>query len=130
VSDHDELRFLIQSYARAADERDTDRLAALFHPDAEIIGSRGTQTRSEFLDTMSGPRAFPTSMHVLGDPLIELAEQGDRAMLDTYAVVYQLSDPASGNGDLTLGIRYLDEVIRHDGHWVIRRRTAHTIWMR
>jgi hypothetical protein len=130
VTPHDALRVLGQRYARAADERDVTALAEIFHPDAEIIGSRGRQSLDEWLDTMRGPRAFPTSMHMIGDPLIDLAEGADRATVDSYAVVYQLSDPGSGKGDLTLGIRYVDEVVTDQGRWVIRRRTAHTVWMR
>ena len=44
VTAHDELRALDQRYARAADARDVAALAELFHPDAEIVGSRGAQT--------------------------------------------------------------------------------------
>jgi hypothetical protein len=65
-------------------------------------------------------------MHVLGDPLIEL--DGDTARLDTYAVVHQLG--GEGQGDMTLGIRYLDEAVRSGDGWVIRRRTASTVFMR
>lgn len=130
AGDRDELRFLVQRYARAVDERDVDELAALFHPDAEVTGTRGTQGIDEWLDTMRAPRTFPTSMHVLGDPLINLEPGADQAGLDIYAVVYQLSDPGSDGGDLTLGIRYLDDVERLSGRWVIRRRTARTLWMR
>jgi hypothetical protein len=68
-------------------------------------------------------------MHLLADPLIEM-EDDDHALVDTYAVVFQLGDRDAGASDLTLGIRYLDEVARVDGGWVIRRRTARTIWMR
>ena len=121
---------MVQRYARAADERDIGALAALFHPAAEVTGARGTLPVDEWLDTMRGPRTFPISMHVLGDPLIHLQPGADEAVLDTYAVVYQLNDPGSGKGDLTLGIRYLDEVERLDGRWLIRRRTARTLWMR
>ena len=121
AGDHEELRALVQRYARAA---------GLFHPEAEVTGARGTQAIDAWLDTMRAPRTFPTSMHVLGDPLIHLVPGADEAVLDTYAVVYQLSDPGSGSGDLTLGVRYLDEVERLWGRWVIRRRTARTIWMR
>jgi hypothetical protein len=128
--DHEELRSLVQRYARAADDRDVDALAALFHPDAEVTGARGTQGIDEWLDTMRAPRTFPTSLHMLGDPLISVGPGADKAALDTYAVVYQLTDPGSDGGDLTLGIRYLDEVERHSGRWVIRRRTARTLWMR
>ncbi len=130
VTPHDALRELLQRYARAADERDIATLAALFHHDAEITGAGGTQTLLAWLETMRAPRAFPSSMHVIGDPLIVLDEGSDRATLDTYAVVYQLSDPASAAGDLTLGIRYLDDAVLLEDGWVIRRRRAHTLWMR
>jgi len=126
----DALRSLLQTYARAADDRDITTLAALFHPEAEIIGSRGTQSLSEWLDTMRAPRVFPTSMHLIGDPLISIAEGAAQARLDTYAVVYQISEQASGTGDLTLGIRYLDDAVLWHEHWVIRRREARTLWMR
>ena len=125
-ADHEALRALGQRYARAADERDVDALAALFHPDAVITGARGEQPLEAWLETMRAPRAFPQSMHVLGDPLIEL--DGDTARLDTYAVVYQLG--GEGQSDLTLGIRYLDEAVRAGDGWLIRRRAATTIWMR
>jgi hypothetical protein len=69
-------------------------------------------------------------MHVLGDPLIDLREGADEGTVDTYAVVYQLGDQQAGQGDLTLGIRYVDEVVRASHRWVIRRRTATTVWMR
>ena len=130
TGDRDQLRELLQRYARAADDRDLAALAALFHPEAEVTGSRGTQTLEEWLAGMRAPRAFPTSMHVIGDPLVVFGPGTDEAHLDAYAVVYQLSDPASGGADLTLGIRYLDDVLRRDGRWVIRHRTASTLWMR
>jgi len=129
MTDHDELRALGQRYSRAVDERDLDGLTALFHPDATVEGSRGSQSIVEWLDTMRAPRTFPTSMHVLGDPLIEL-DGSDEARLDTYAVVYQLGDKDAGQADLTLGIRYLDDAVRHGGRWVIRHRVARTLWMR
>jgi hypothetical protein len=130
VTAHDELRNLAQRYARAVDARDIAALIEIFHPDAEIIGSRGAQSFDDWLDTMRGPRAFPTSMHMIGDPLIDVAEGADHATVDSYAVVYQLSDPGSGNADLTLGLHYLDEVVTDRGRWVIRRRQAQTLWMR
>ena len=130
TGDHEELRALLQRYARAVDERDVGALSELFHPEAELTGARGTETLGEFLTGMRAPRTFPTSMHVLADPLIQLGPGPDEAVLDTYAVVYQLSDPSSDSGDLTLGIRYLDDAVRFDGRWVIRRRTSDTRWMR
>ncbi len=130
MNHYEELRRLLQRYARAADDRDIDALAALFHPEAEILGSRGAMGVDAWLDTMRAPRVFPQSMHVVGDPLIDLLDGDDVAALDTYAVVYQLSGPSSSQGDLTLGIRYLDRAVLHQGRWVFMRRDSHTLWMR
>ena len=130
MSASDEVRNLVQRYARGADERDVDALTALFHPDAVLVGARGTQTLAAWLESMRAPRTFPSSMHLLGDPLITLAASGEGGTLDTYAVVYQLGDAAAGHQDLTLGIRYLDDVVRHEGRWVIRHREARTLWTR
>jgi len=130
VSDGEELRALLQRYARAVDNRDIDALTTLFHPEAVIIGSGGSQALDEWLATMRAPRAFPRSMHVIADPLIALGDDGASADLDSYAVVFQLSDADSGAADLTLGIRYLDHAVVHEGTWVFLRRQATTLWMR
>jgi hypothetical protein len=129
MTPHDALRELLQRYARAADDRDITALASLFHPEAEIIGARGAQPLYDWLATMRAPRPFPSSMHLIGEPLT-VVDDSDHATMDTYAVVYQLSDQASADADLTLGIRYLDEAVVHDGRWVLRRRHARTLWMR
>jgi SnoaL-like protein len=130
VTPYEELRALLQRYARAVDQRDVDGLAALFHPEATITGARGPQGLDEWLDTLRAPRAFPQSMHMLGDPIIELSEADGTAHLDCYAVVYQLGDQAQKQGDLTLGIRYADQAVLYEGHWVFRSRAAQTLWMR
>jgi hypothetical protein len=130
VSGHEELRALLQRYARAVDERNIEELDALFHPEAKIVGAGGSQSKEAWLATMQAPRAFPQSMHVIADPLSAIGEGGAAAHLDSYAVVFQLSDPASAAADLTLGIRYLDEAELHRGHWVITQRTSRTLWIR
>lgn len=122
VSDHDELRTLLQRYARAADDRNVDALRALFHPEATIQGARGAQSLDEWLAVMAEPSPFASSMHLIGEPLIEL--DGDRGITDTYASV------TMGNAEMMLGIRYQDDVERVDGHWVFRRRNASTVWMK
>jgi hypothetical protein len=69
-------------------------------------------------------------MHMMGDPLIEVGDSREEASMDTYAVVYQLGSPSDGSGDLTLGIRYSDQCVRHEGTWVIASRRSTTVWMR
>lgn len=129
VTDADEIRALLQRYARAADDRDIETLASIFHPEARIAGVRGEQDLREWLEAMRAPRAFPVSMHMLGDPLL-VFDGDDDARADTYAVVFQIADPGSDGTDLTLGIRYLDHLGRHEGRWVVLRRTATTVWRR
>jgi ketosteroid isomerase-like protein len=130
VTATDDIRALLQRFARAVDRRDVDALAALFHPDATVTGARGSQTLDEWLGTMRAPRAFPVSMHLVGDPLITHEEGSDRATSDAYAVVFQLGDGAPGSSDLTLGIDYVDELVHEQGRWLIRSRAARTLWMR
>ena len=89
------LRRFPQLYARAVDDRDHDALAALFDPDGTVDGTRGHQNVPDYLESMRNlPRSFPSSMHVLGDPLIEF-ERRRHAHLDTYAVVYQIGRSAA-----------------------------------
>jgi len=130
VTPHDDLRALLQRYARAADARDIAGLEALFHPEARIDGATGSRDLAGWLETMRAPRTFPESMHVIGEPLVRLDPGGQHAELDTYAVVYQLGDAAGGQADLTLGIRYLDRVVVYGGRWVFEHRQTQTRWMR
>jgi SnoaL-like protein len=128
--DLEALRNLGQRYARAADARDYDEVGALFHPDAVIDGLRGSSTLNDYLElSRTTPPAYETSMHVLGDPLIELELGADEATLDTYAVVYQIGATRDGGGNSTLGVRYLDVVERRDGDWRIRRRRTELRFM-
>jgi hypothetical protein len=126
--DHEQLRALGQRYARAVDERDFDAIAALFTPDAQIDGLRGSTPVSVWIENLRGPRSFATSMHLLGEPLISLGPGADVATLDTYAVVYQIRPEGSVEADLTLGMRYLDDVVRVEARWLIRRRASKMIW--
>ena len=129
--DLESLRRVPQRYARAVDDRDHEALAALFDPDGTVDGTRGVQAVPEYLESMRNlPRSFTSSMHVLAEPLVDFEAGADTAHLDTYAVVYQ-TGPVSGEGsDLTLGMRYADDMIRRDGVWCIHHRVARMEWMR
>ena len=128
--DLEALRNLGQRYARAADSRDYDAVGALFHLDAVIDGLRGSSPLAEYLEmSRSTPPAYAQSMHMLGDPLVELEVGADTATLDTYAVVYQIGATSEGGGNATLGVRYLDVVERRDGEWRIRHRRTELRFM-
>lgn len=126
-----DLRSLPQRYSRAADARDIDAMAELFHRDGTVEGSRGESSVADYLDAQrTSPRPFAASMHVLGEPLIDLEPGADRGRMDTYAVVYQFRAAGQDGDDLQLGVRYLDQVVRHGGGWVIERRRAEIVWTR
>ncbi|HEU5306337.1 MAG TPA: nuclear transport factor 2 family protein [Acidimicrobiia bacterium] len=133
--DLESLRRFPQRYARAVDQRDHDALASLFDPDGTIDGTFGLETVHDYLEGMrTRLSSTGTSMHSLGDPLVDLEPGADTAHLDTYAVVYQFPDADSGRDPFTLGMRYLDDVVRLDGEggpeWRIHHRTTERIWMR
>jgi hypothetical protein len=131
LCDLEELRRLTQRYARAIDARDIDAVAALFDPQGSVDGARGGTTVPVYLDGLrTGERVFASSMHVLGDPLIKLEQGADAGRMDTYAVVYQLRPAGAPESELVLGIRYLDDVVRLGGGWVIHHRRAVTLWTR
>jgi hypothetical protein len=91
VNAYEELRALLQRYARAADERDLDTLASLFHPEAEISGSRGPQIWRNG-STRCGRRGLsPEHAPDRRSPHRILDEPAEEAHLDTYAIVHQLA---------------------------------------
>jgi hypothetical protein len=131
IVDLEVLRRFPQRYARAVDERDHEALAALFDPAGSVDGTRGAQAVPEYLESMrTMPRSFESSMHLLADPMIDLDAGADTARLDTYAVVFQTKAVNGTGGDLTLGMRYVDDMVRRDGTWLIHHRVARMLWMR
>jgi ketosteroid isomerase-like protein len=128
MTDSEQVRQLLQRFARAADARDVEGLKALFHPDATVDSLRGKQAFLDWLKGMEGPRIYPTSMHLIGEPLVHF--DGDTADLDSYAVVYQIGDRDAGQQDLTMGIRYLDQAVRDGQGWCIRARKVNILWTR
>jgi len=130
LADREALRAMPQRYARAADARDVEAVAALLHPDGVVEGLRGRADVPAYLETLRAPKAFEQSMHVLADPLIELEPGADAGTMDTYAVVHQLGRVAPPHDDQTMGLRYLDRVERVGDAWLIRHRRVELRWQR
>jgi hypothetical protein len=130
VSTTESLTQLLQRYARGVDERDIDGLTSLFHPEAVVVGAGGALSSTEWLETMRAPRSFPSSMHMIGLPLVTQNDDEHEATMDTYAVVYQLGAAKDGSGDLTMGIRYHDQVVFDGDRWLFKRRESQTLWVR
>jgi hypothetical protein len=131
LRDVEALRAFPQRYSRAIDARDIDAVGELFDPAGVVEGARGTSAVPEYLEGLrSMPRSFASSMHVLGDPLVDFVPGADTAHMDTYALVYQLDRVDDPGGDMLLGMRYLDDLVRVDGQWRIHHRKAVMLWTR
>jgi SnoaL-like domain len=131
LRDVETLRAFPQRYSRAIDARDIEAVGELFDPDGVVDGALGTLPVPQYLGGLrAAPRSFATSMHVLGEPLIEFEPGTDVATMDTYALVYQLDRVAEPSGDVLLGIRYLDDLVRINGAWKIHHRRAVMLWTR
>lgn len=117
------IRDLLMRYAHSVDSRDFDGVASCFTPDAAYQGSLGTGTIADALASLrQRMQRFRTTMHFLSTQVIDLA--GDNARCETYALVYHRLGEDEANDDLVVGVRYLDDLSRSGGAWLIHRRVV------
>jgi hypothetical protein len=130
LRDRAAIRDLLMRYGHAVDRRDFDRVAACFTPDAGYAGSLGEGDIAGALRALrERMQRFESTMHFISTQVIELA--GDRARCETYALVYHRTGSVEeGEQDLIVGVRYLDELVRHSLAWRICRRVAKVEWQR
>ena len=130
LKDRDEIGRLIRTYAHGVDRRDWGLVRSCFSDDAEAQGSRSTGPIEPYLAALRpGVEYYPTTMHFMGNQLIEL--DGDRASVETYAVAYHWKDEVAGTDhpeNLVVGVRYLDTVQRRAEGWRITRRQVAPDW--
>ena len=118
---------LLARYARAVDARDLAAVASCFTADAVYEGSLGHGTIADAVAALERAMArYQRTLHLLGAPVIEV--DGDRGRAETYCVAYHRTADATGPRDLTVGVHYRDDVVRHDGRWRICRRDVTTVW--
>jgi hypothetical protein len=122
------IRDVLMRYARGVDRADLDLVAGCFTTDAAYEGALAKGDISTALPALRAARArFASTMHFMGNQLIELA--GDSASCETYAVAYHRLHDESDRA-LVVGIRYVDDLIRRDNRWLIRKRQAILEWQR
>jgi SnoaL-like domain len=130
LRDRDEIGRLIRTYAHGIDRRDWNLVRSCFSDDAEAQGSRDTGPIEPYLAAMRpGVEFYPTTMHFMGNQLIEL--NGDTATVETYAVAYHWKGEVAGSEhpeNLVVGVRYLDTVQRRAEGWRITRRQVAPDW--
>lgn len=127
--DRMEIRELLLRYAHAVDRRDLTMVASCFTPDARYEGSLGNGTIEAALTALRERMArYESTMHLIGNQFIEL--RGDEASSETYTVAYHRFAGSDGPSVLSVAVRYLDQVVRHDGVWRICSRVVQPEWQR
>ena len=116
-------------YARGVDRKDLSLVASCFTPDAAYEGSLARGDIGHALEALGTAMArYQTTMHLMGNQRIDL--DGDRARCETAAVAFHRQGADGGLRDLTVGVRYVDDLVRRDGAWRICRRVARVEWRR
>lgn len=128
VVDHHQIRKVLAEYCNACDRCDEPRMAGVYCADSwddhGLLSGRGVDFARAIMD---GMRAFNSCSHLLGQSTITV--DGDTAGAETYFLAVLRSDGEDGVEQLDqLGGRFVDELVRADGGWAIRRRTAIRDW--
>ncbi|WP_019930534.1 nuclear transport factor 2 family protein [Nocardia sp. BMG111209] len=125
ISDRLEIQELMARYAHAVDSRQWDLLDDIFTADAYIDysatgGAAGDPAATKKFLAEVLPN-FLAYQHLIGNAIITVA--GDtataRSMCHNPMV---MSDGKGGQQVLLNGIWYVDEYVRADGRWRLRRR--------
>jgi 3-phenylpropionate/cinnamic acid dioxygenase small subunit len=128
--DRDRIKALPVTYARGVDRRDWDLVRSCFTDDCFVEGSRAAAPIGEYLaDLIPGVEHFPTTMHFMGNQLVEVS--GDEGQVETYAVAFHWAAEQAGADDpanLVVGVRYHDSVVRTGAGWLIARRHVDPDW--
>jgi len=126
LEDVEEIRRLLEEYARCLDAGDHAAYAELFTEDGELDAQLGTAKGREairaLLDARLGDGGAParrTAFHQIGNATIDV--EGDRA---TSRVTWAYVTHDDGSYPLILQVGHYDDLLARDGgRWRFRRRT-------
>ncbi len=129
LADRAAIQDVMLRYARGVDRRDLDLVAACFMPDASYEGALASGTIAQALVRLRDRMTrYDSTMHFIGNQLIEI--NGDAASSETYAIAYHRLTDGGIARLYTVGVRYLDGLVRDGDTWRIRRRVVKTEWQR
>jgi len=128
LSDRNAIRDVMLRYASGVDARDLAQVGRLFVAGASYHGALGIGTIESALANLRQRFGdYRATMHWVDHQLIEIA--GDHARSETYAVAYHRLKRLPPT-NFVVGVRYLDELVRLEGRWLIADRTVVTEWQR
>lgn len=123
---------VILTYSRAVDRCDFDALADCYWPEGTDDHGSFKGSAADFVEWNKGALArFDMTNHFLGNMLIDVDLDDDRARAETYAVAHHRYTDSDGQlTDMTAGLRYVDVFERRDGEWRILERVIAYSWRR
>jgi hypothetical protein len=129
TSSRDQIVDVLARYGRALDDRDFEAAGRCFTEDAQATFSGVVLRpgRAAIVGHVSGLASLAASTHLFGLPVIELAEDGMSAQVETTAVAFLAA--ADGGPVRTRGLRYRDAFVCIDGQWLISERVHRVDWM-
>jgi hypothetical protein len=127
--DREEIRQVMYAYARGTDRLQPELIGDAYHADAWDDHGNFRGGRDLVVDTIvSRGASAPTSMHHLGNILIELL--GDSANVETYFMACQVLEHHGRTHTRLRAGRYLDRFERREGRWRVARRVVVDDWSR
>jgi uncharacterized protein (TIGR02246 family) len=129
-----EIRQVVEAYAAAADRADGDGIAALFTPEGVLAiwmdptteSSRVRTGRAEIATAIRGLSAYRATQHSISSHVATV--DGDSARGETRCVAHRIESADGHAHDRVLYIRYDDDYVHADEHWLIARRELHVQW--
>jgi uncharacterized protein (TIGR02246 family) len=127
VEDYIEIQQLYARYAFALDLEDVEAFVATWAPDGEYVGSVSDVPKAKGLEAIrafaSEAMARQKGYHWNSNLVIEATEDG--ATGQCY-LLYVLAGER-GSGRIRDALYYRDELVRHDGRWLFRRRNSRSL---
>ena len=127
--DHYEITQVLAEYCRGCDRVDPRHMAGVYIEDSWDDHGATQAPGPAFARIMTGriARETDTLAHLLGQSVIHV--DGDEAGAETYVIAVTRATRADGRRLCNqLGGRYVDRLVRQDGQWKIKHRTAVRDW--
>ncbi len=129
VEDHIAIERLMYRYARCADQKDYGGFKEVFTADAgfEFMGSSVVGIAA-IIDMMHNLDQYKITQHLVSNVLYDV--EGGSASGETYCHASHLQDVDGRELNITMGIRYVDNLLLVPAGWRIQQRAFDLLWTR
>ncbi|MAG33217.1 MAG: hypothetical protein CL908_20250 [Deltaproteobacteria bacterium] len=135
VEDRADIYAAHMRFCRGFDRRDEGLIRSAYHADARADHGAYEGGLDGFIEfvTKEVHARFRTTMHKLGQVLVEFDAEGDPdvAWSEAYAICHHVTEEGGRDvADRVVGLRYHDRFERRDGEWRIAHRELRYEWLR